>query len=237
LYQLPQIEDKKLFLEAYAQTYLKEEVWDEHLVKKLNPFRRFLQVSAQANGTVVNYSQIAKDVQVDTKTIQSYFQILEDTLLAYFLEPYHASPRKRLRQNPKFYLFDIGVTRALTHDFALDIDYHSFGFGYRFEHFLITEMHRLNDSLKLGFQFSFIRTKDDREVDIVIEGAGEPLTLVEIKSTSLVNSSHLQGLAHFQTFFPKARLFCLSLDPNPKQFGNITALPWDKGLKELGLTG
>jgi uncharacterized protein len=235
LYQFSTDEDKKLFLEAYAQTYLKEEVWDEHLVKKLNPFRRFLEVAAQSNGTVINYSKISKDVQVDTKTVQSYFQILEDTLLSYMLEPYHSSPRKRLRQNPKFYLFDIGVTRALTQDFAMGINYGSLGFGYRFEHFIITEAYRLNSSLKRGLRFSYIRNKDDREIDLVIERPGQPLTLVEIKSTTSLDESHLSSLTYFQKHFPTANYYCLSLDPNPKVFGKIRALPWQLGFKELDL--
>ena len=50
---------------------------------------------------------------VDTKTVQSYFQILEDTLVAHTLEPYHRSVRERLSQAPRFYLFDTGVCRAL----------------------------------------------------------------------------------------------------------------------------
>jgi predicted AAA+ superfamily ATPase len=32
-------EEKAAFLRAYALTYLKEEVWGEHLVRKLDPFR------------------------------------------------------------------------------------------------------------------------------------------------------------------------------------------------------
>jgi uncharacterized protein len=235
LFQFSEIEEKIRFLEAYAQTYIKEEIWDEHLIKQLNPFRRFLQVAAQANGTVVNYTKIAQDVQVDTKTVQSYFQILEDTLLCYMLEPYHSSPRKRLRQNPKCYFFDIGVCRALTRDYALDLATHSLGFGYRFEHFLVCEMYRLNASFNLGFEFSFIRTKDDREIDIVIERPGKPLALVEIKSSSSINETHIKTLKGFEKDFPDAEFFCLSLDPFPKQFAKVKVFPWEKGLRELGL--
>jgi uncharacterized protein len=235
VYQQTEDGEKALFLDAYAETYLKEEIWDEHLVRNLSPFRRFLQVAAQANGTVINYSRIANDVQVDTKTVQSYFQILEDTLLGYMLEPYHSSPRKRLRQNPKFYLFDIGVTRALTRDYSLEIDYSSLGFGYRFEHFLIVEIHRLNANNRTRFQFSFIRTKDDREIDLVIERPGKPHALVEIKSTRSISKTHLEGLTHLIPHFPQAEFFCLSLDPHEKSFGKIRALHWKQGVRELGL--
>ena len=78
------------------------------------PFRAFLEVAAQCNGELINYARIARDVGVDNKTVQSYFQILEDTLIAHIIEPYHRSVRKRQNQAPRFYLFDTGVVRAIT---------------------------------------------------------------------------------------------------------------------------
>ncbi len=72
--------DKAKFLKTYTLTYLKEEIVAEQITRKLEPFRQFLEISAQHNGKIINFSAIAKDVGVDTKTVQSYFQILEDTL-------------------------------------------------------------------------------------------------------------------------------------------------------------
>lgn len=92
---------------------MKEEIWAEHFIKRLDPFRRFLEVAAQCNGKILNYANIARDVGVDDKTIKKYFTLLEDTLLGFFLEPYQNSFRKRLSHKPKFYFFDSGVVRAL----------------------------------------------------------------------------------------------------------------------------
>ena len=98
--------EKKRSLRAYANTYLKEEVWGEQLVRKIEPFRRFLQVAAQTHGQTVNYIKISRDVGVDDSTVRSYYSILEDTLVGFFLQPYAGSERKKLRKSPKFYLFD-----------------------------------------------------------------------------------------------------------------------------------
>lgn len=80
-------EDRQRYLTAYARTFLKEEIWDEHIVRKLPPFRKFLEVAAQLNGEIVNYSKIARDVGADAATVNEYFQILEDTLSGPFLNP------------------------------------------------------------------------------------------------------------------------------------------------------
>lgn len=71
--------------------------------------RRFLEIAAQMNGDIVNYANIAADAGADVKTVQSYYEILQDTLVGVLLEPFHRSLRKRPRKNPKFYYFDSGV--------------------------------------------------------------------------------------------------------------------------------
>jgi len=95
--------EKISYLKSYTQTYLKEEIVSEQIVRKLEPFRRFLVIAAQQNGEIINFTNIARDVGADTKTVQSYFQILEDTLLGFLLPAYHSSVRKQQASGPKFY--------------------------------------------------------------------------------------------------------------------------------------
>jgi predicted AAA+ superfamily ATPase len=52
LFSLNTEEEYQAYLGAYALTYLKEEVWAEHLIRKLDPFRRFLEIAAQSSSTI-----------------------------------------------------------------------------------------------------------------------------------------------------------------------------------------
>lgn len=235
IYQFQSDEERSLFLESYASTYLKEEIWEEHLVKKLVPFRHFMQVAAQSSNTILNYSKIADDVRVDTKTVQQYFQILEDTLLGFMLEPYHESIRKRQRANPKFYFFDTGVIRALKKIHNNKLLKHTYEYGKAFEQFVISEIHRLNSYKRKNYGFYYIHSADNAEVDLIIERPACPLALVEIKSTNRVLDRDLAHLRNFAKDFPKAKLYCLSQDKNPQRFGSIEALPWQRGIEEIGL--
>jgi len=97
---------KAKFLKSYAQTYLKEEIISEQIVRNLPPFRRFLDVAAQGDTEVINYSNIAKDIHSDPKTVSGYYDILEDTLLGFRLPAYSKSIRRKQKKAPKFYLFD-----------------------------------------------------------------------------------------------------------------------------------
>jgi len=229
------IEDRNGLLRAYALTYLKEEVWSEHLVRMLDPFRRFLEISAQVNGEIVNYTNIARDVGADVKTVQSYFQIMEDTLLGFLVEPFHRSVRKRQTQAPKFYLFDPGVKRALTRMLTVDIRPGTYDYGRAFEHFVVVEALRLSSYMRNDYAFSYLRTKDGAEVDLIVERPGKAPVLLEIKSADHIDERDTCGLERFLRDMPGATGMCLSRDPVSKLIGNVRALPWNEGLRELAL--
>jgi len=233
IFHLTAKNDKEEFLRAYALTYLKEEIASEQLVRKLNPFREFLEIAAQTNGQILNYSRISDDVGVDTKTVQSYYSILEDTLTGFFLPAYHRSVRKRQRLAPKFFLFDLGLKRALDRTLQQPILPHTYGFGAAFEHFIISEFYRLNDYFRKDWRFSYLRTKDDAEIDLVIDRPGKPCVLIEIKSTDKVTPRDTAILNHFASDFSGAEILCLSLDPHPKKIEAVTCLPWDKAFEKL----
>jgi predicted AAA+ superfamily ATPase len=97
----------------YISTYVKLEIQMEQILRKLDPFRLFLEVAAQMNGKPLNFSKIGKEVGVDTKTIINYYQVLEETYIGFILPAYHTSLRKSILMTPKFYFHDIGVKRAL----------------------------------------------------------------------------------------------------------------------------
>jgi predicted AAA+ superfamily ATPase len=67
---------------------LREEILEEQIARSAPPFRRFLEVAAQDNGQILNYAKTARDVGVSPHTVQSYYQILEDTLLAERIDPF-----------------------------------------------------------------------------------------------------------------------------------------------------
>ena len=232
---LEQPDDKAEFLRSYALTYLKEEVWAEHLVRNLDPFRSFLEVAAQCDGEIINATKIARDVGVDPKTVQSYFQILEDTLLAHILEPYHRSVRKRQSKSPRFYFMDTGVSRALSRTLNVPLNRGTYAYGKTFERFVITEAFRRCAYLKNDFRLSYLRTKDGAEVDLVIERPGLPTALVEIKSATQVDETDLRHLKSFRAVIPESEAICLSREGRPRAVEGIRIVPWRDGLEELGL--
>ncbi|MGC2594999.1 MAG: AAA family ATPase [Rhabdochlamydiaceae bacterium] len=232
IFSLDENSEKDEFLRSYADTYLKEEIWSEHIIRKLQPFRRFLEVATQCNGKIINYANIARDVGVDDKTIKEYFLILEDTMIGFFLESYHNSFRKRLVEKPKFYFFDPGVVRSLSRRLSIPLTPQTTAYGEAFEHFILLEFIRLSSYFQPDYRFSFIRTTADVEIDLVIERPGKKLLCIEIKSTNIINDIDIKSFIKLTEDIPNCEAIVLSQDRFMKKFDHVSCYPWKQGIEQ-----
>jgi predicted AAA+ superfamily ATPase len=57
IYQFEKNLEKEEFLISYVNTYIRQEIKEEQLVRRIEPFLKFLEVAAQANGKILNYSK------------------------------------------------------------------------------------------------------------------------------------------------------------------------------------
>ncbi|MBA3603889.1 MAG: ATP-binding protein, partial [Parachlamydiaceae bacterium] len=233
IFKFDESSEKEEFLRAYGDTYLKEEIWNEQVIRKLPPFRRFLEVASQVNGKIINYANIARDVGVDDKTIKEYFCVLEDTMIGFFLEPFHNSFRKRLVGKPKFYFFDTGIVRALSRKLSVPLLPKTSDYGNAFEHFVLLEFIRLASYFQPDYRFSFIRTASDVEVDLVVERPGKRLLCVEIKSTDTIDKRDFNSFFKLTSAMEDCEAVVLSQDRFMKKFDHVTCYPWQQGLVEF----
>lgn len=235
--ELSNDEDRLEFFRAYTSTYLKEEILQEQLVRDLKPFQRFLSIAAQNSGAIINFSKIGRDVGVAPQTAESYFQILEDTLVGFRLPAFHRSIRKQERMNSKFYLFDLGILRTLLRTVGTPLQPGTYAYGKAFEHFIIREIMTLSSYQRLDDEFYYYATHGGREVDLVIDRGPRGLVFIEIKSTERTTDDdirHLEALSQ-DAKLEEASFYCFSLDKNAKKKDKILCLHWEEGIAELGL--
>lgn len=159
--------DSEDILEAYVQTYIREEVKEEGLVRKVEPFLRFLEVAGIYNGQQVNGESLAREAQVPRASIDNYFSILEDTLLGTWLRPYRPLLKVREQTHPKFYWFDPGVARAAVGMTRQPID--SVWKGTALETLILHELRTFSEISNLHFPISFYRTASGTEIDFILE--------------------------------------------------------------------
>ena len=85
-------------LDAYANTYLTEEIMAEGLIRKLPPFTRFLKTIALANAETLNFTKLANDCQVPPSTVTEYVGLLEDTLVGFLLPDIWLNDTRKRRE-------------------------------------------------------------------------------------------------------------------------------------------
>lgn len=237
-------------LDGYVETYLKEEIQAERLVRGLSPFHRFLEIAAQMNGQMVNFSAIARQLRVSDQTVRDYYTILLHTLLAFELPSWSRSVRRKLALASRFYLFDCGVINAILGEQSIAPRAGTGRFGRLFEAFIVTEFFRQSDYLGTRRSLYGWRTqRGEYEVDILIDrGIREPPIGVEIKSSTEITIDDLTGLTALAAEFPSAPLYCICRTERPYQLEvperrsggngaqrelNVSVVPWESGVTEI----
>ncbi|MBF0432802.1 MAG: ATP-binding protein [Fibrobacteria bacterium] len=228
---------KQEFLENYCFTYLKEEIQQEALTRNIESFSKFLELAAQANGAIVNFSKISKQIRVASKTVKEYYSILEDTLIAIKIPAWEHSMRKQLQKAAKYYLFDNGVLNALNGELRTELKTRSYRYGNLFENLIINEVVKRIHILKLSYNIYHYRTNTGQEIDLILEErTTKKLIAIEMKSddgSTPPNKREFNALIQFKDEFPNAELYVWCLTPQAFSRYNILFLPFLEGLAML----
>jgi predicted AAA+ superfamily ATPase len=224
-------EDPYEFLTAYTATYLKEEIAAEGLVQKIGPFAQFLDIAASNDGETVNFNNIARECAVSLKTVQQYYQILEDTFLAYKIPAWSRSQRRRLVSHPRFYFFDPGITNTLAH--TLNNRLNSQIRSRRFEQFVISQIISFINYNRLDYLLYYWRTNHGAEVDLLICRGNDIHYAIEIKSAPNIAKENLSGFSSFIDDNPGVPAYVLGIKQNRRKLENgIVIQNWNEFIIE-----
>lgn len=213
-------------LDSYATTYLREEIQAEALLRDVGSYARFLDVAAASSGQWINYSKLASDTEIAKETVRRYFQILEDTLLAFRIPPFEARrSSRRVSQRDRVLFFDVGVRNALLglHRGRLSPSEQ----GLVFEHWFILQCLYFIRAHRLPWQALAYRTEAGAEVDLVIDTRSSLIAL-ECKLGRNVRAADLSGLRSFAEIAHRPlRSFVIFQGDRAQRLGDrIEAIPY-----------
>jgi uncharacterized protein len=214
-------------LHSYVTTYLEEEIRAEALVRNVGSFTRFLEVAAGEAGKQVNFTRLSQDVGVTDTTIKSYYQILEDCLIAIRIDPItQTQTKRRLIKAPKYLFFDLGIRRACANE---GIQLPQKNMADLFEQFVGIELvyHSLLTSPQIKVRYW--RDTAGPEIDYVLDMAHHYLP-IEVKWTDKPDISDAKHLSKFMAENPQAKqAYIICRTPQRyKITRNIMALPWQE---------
>jgi predicted AAA+ superfamily ATPase len=208
-------------LAAYVDRYLTEEIAAEGLARNLPAFARFLQTASTVNTRLVSFTNVAGDAQVPRQTVQQWFQILKDTLVAFELPPYTKTVKRKAIGSPKFYFFDLGVVRSLRR--LPRVTSASADFGELFEHFVFLEVRAWVDYRSPRTPLHFWRSTSGFEVDLLLDGR----VAVEVKSTERAQERDLKGVRAIREEKGITRAIVVCREPRPRLVDGIEIMPWE----------
>jgi len=159
--------EKKHTLATYVETYLRQELLEEGLIRKIEPFVRFLQVAGTYHGQILNIENIAREAHVGRTTVDKYFQILEDTMIGFRVPAFLEGAKSKEIAHPKFFLFDSGVARACAG--LLDDPIDSVWRGFSFENFVLNELRAYNHYSERNRSIYFYGISGSYDIDFVVE--------------------------------------------------------------------
>ena len=217
-------------LKTYVALYLKEEVQMEGLVRNMGGFSRFLEAISFSHASVLNITNVARECQVERKTVEGYVSIIEDLLLSFRVPVFSRRARRHLASHPKFYCFDSGVFRSLRPsgpmDSAQEIDGGALE-GLVAQHLRAWIAYR-GDVCSL---YSW-RTKSGNEVDFVVYGQ-DTFCAIEVKNSMRVYPKMLNGLIAFKQDYPEAQICLLYRGKERLKIKDVLCLPCADFLRTL----
>lgn len=214
----------KKYLQAYSETYLKEEIREEALTRNFGGFARFLEVAARQNGQLTNTTAIARDAGVARQTVQGYFDILIDTLIGFWLEPWKLKRTTKQVSHSKFYFFDSGVVRALSGRLPYPATPEEL--GPLFECFILNEIRAYLHYTELDYPLYFWRSQGGVEVDVLLE-TSRGFVAIEFKYGSRWDKRFNRGMHRLSDEFGENRINCYGVFMGARQLtiDTVTVYP------------
>jgi predicted AAA+ superfamily ATPase len=215
-------------LQGYVSHYLEEEIRREALVREMGSFVVFLRLAAAESGRQVNLAKLSQESGVPASTLRNYYQVLVDTFVGHWIEPYSRSARRRLLTTPRFCFFDVGVRNAAA-ELPPDERVLNIHGGSLLEQWVAQELVARASYLGTGYRVSFWRTRQGLEVDFVWESPGEDIP-VEVKWSERPRPTDARSVEAFLDEFPSRarRGLVVCRCPGPQELTRrVRAIPWN----------
>ena len=189
---------RQAWLQDYVALILDRDVRDIANIDQLDRMPRLLDVLAAHAGQLVNHSSYGAALGLTTPTAQKYVGILERLFLLRQVPPWSSNAVSRLTKTPKLHFLDTGLLAALRDTTASQLQKDRTGYGPLLENFVVSEVLKLITWSDKRIRASHFRTKEQDEVDLVLEDRRGRVIGIEVKASATVRPQDLRGLRQLQ---------------------------------------
>ena len=192
IWSRPEI-NTQTYIDDYITTYLEKDLRAVLQVSNLRDFHRFLRACAVRAGSLVNFTDIARDTGTSPNTVKSWVNSLEKTGVISLVEPWFRNIGKRLAKTPKLFFSDQGLLCRLLNIENLKQAENSNYIGCIWENFVFNELIR-TEGIQSDRNLFFYRDQNNVEVDFLIE-KGDQTILIEAKYAEKPGKTNIKKIA------------------------------------------
>ena len=197
------IEDKKLYLEDIAESYVKKDAIEAGLHESKN-YLKILQILSRQSGSLLNYTNLGNDLNINTVTVQRYIHVMRKSFHIGIITPFTTNITKELTKMPKLYFNDLGLLNHFRRQFIpIPINKDR---GLLFENFVYRRLLDFHGEKNI----TFWRTQKKQEVDFIVSFDDGRQRAYEVKySEKLFNENKY---LFFKKTYPKIPLNLIHFD-------------------------
>jgi len=218
--------------ESYVRTLTTRDLPQWGLPANPQTTQRLLLMLAAVHAQPWNASRIASSMGLSFQTINNYLDFLDGTFLFRRMLPFHANIRKRMIKSPKVYIRDTGLLHSLMEVRDFDHLMAQPWLGASWEGFVIEQTLCTLAALDRRCSFYYLRTSDQKELDLILDFAGE-VWAIEIKLANSPSTEDMAKLKKTADIINASRRILICRTNKPVDGGDtvITNLPtWLKTL-------
>ena len=188
--------DYVLWMENYRQTYIHRDIRKLFPGLQFETFRNFVSMLSRLSGTILNYSDLARSLNVSQPTVRQYVDIVHSTFVWRKIEPYTRNITKRISKMPRGHVRDSGLLHYLLNIGSYDRLVRDPIVGRSWESFVIEEILKGMQNNLVPCTPYYLRTAHGAEIDLILEG-NFGLLPIEIKLGTTVDHRSLHALKDF----------------------------------------
>lgn len=219
--------DPKIWHNSYLHTYVQRDVRLVKNIQNLAVFSRFIYSCAHHAGQILNRDELSKKIGVDTKTIQSWLGLLENSYIIFLQQPWYNNLNKRIIKSPKLYFHDTGLLCHLLGIKSRSALQKSPQSGSIFENWIVSEIFKNKTNAGENGITYYFRDSAGNEVDVIIEKQEETFA-IEIKAGTKFKTDMFRSLHYWKKYRPNdQRLLITAAETSPDDTeSGTTTLSW-----------
>lgn len=185
-----------LWFSSYIRTYIERDIRDLGDLRNIDKFIKMFNLLGPRSANLLNKSELARDAQLEIKTLENYLNLLKTVYQIHILSPYSRNISKRVVKAQKLFFTDSGILSHLLGVNSKEAFMESSYRGLIFETFVFSEILKAIKYSDKPAELYFYRTLDRHEVDFIIE-RGIEIIAIEVKFSKTVSREDFKHIAAF----------------------------------------